>query len=219
MMDEEKILKIFKNFAGETLNIRGLIVVPVKVEPSQLKDKRLNIYFKIFNPNNVSYFLPIVEDYIYDETEDFGDYINKKIDIYLVDGTKPIYLNEELISKIQKVFNSVKTIEFVTGTPFIGYQRYVLHIRSVGVSTDDHLANDKFDIINNVKAIRAEKNGESWDPKVVANLYIKEFLSYKESYYETEEYYKQIDTILNEYPLFNDQYGHTVGYYDTNFVG
>jgi hypothetical protein len=81
------------------------------------------------------------------------------------------------------------------------------------------LANDKFDIINNVKVIKAEKNGESWDPKVVANLYIKEFLSYKESYYETEEYYKQIDTILNEYPLFNDQYGHTVGYYDTNFVG
>jgi hypothetical protein len=217
-MENNKILKIFKNFAGKRLNIQGLIVIPVKVEPNGLKNKRLNMYFNVFNPNDISYFSPIVEGYLYDETEEFGDYINEKIDVYFANYSQEgIFLNKELTSKIQKVFDSVDTIKFFTGTPFVGYQRYVLHIRSVGVSTD-YWDVDSFHILNNVKVISAEKNGEPWDPKIVSEIYIKEFLSYKEKYYETEEYYKQIDTILNGYPLFDDQYGNTAGYYDTKFV-
>ena len=217
-MENNKILKIFKNFAGKRLNIQGLIVIPVKVEPNGLKNKRLKMYFNVFKPYDISYFSPIVEGYLYDETEEFGDYINEKIDVYFANyNQEGIFLNEELTSKIQKVFDSVDTIKFFTGTPFVGYQRYVLHIRSVGVSTD-YWDVDSFHILNNVKVISAEKNGEPWDPKIVSEIYIKEFLSYKEKYYETEEYYKQIDTILNGYPLFDDQYGHTAGYYNTKFV-
>ena len=217
-MDNEKILKLFKQFAGDPLDIKGLVVMPIKVEPSLRRDNITNMYFSVKNPNNVSYFSPIVENYIYDETADFQQFVNERIDVYFVPSFKTgIYLNEELKSKIQKVFDSVKVIEFTTGTPFIGYERYKLFIESVGVSTA-YWDEETFYIINNVKAVRAEKNGDWWDPKVVVSEYVDGFLIDKESYWESENLYPQIDNILNDYPLFTDPYGNTAGYYDTKFI-
>lgn len=217
-MDNNKILNLFKQFAGDPLDVKGLVVTPVKVEPSFKRKDRTNMYFRVQNPNDVSYFSPIVENYIYNETEEFGEFINEKIDIFFVPSFKEgIYLNEELKSKIQKVFDSVKVIEFTTGTPFIGYKRYKLFIESVGVTTA-YWDNDIFYIMNNVKAVRAEKNGDWWDPKVVVSEYVDGFLIDKESYWETETLYSQIDNILNNYPLFKDPHGDTAGYYDTKFI-
>ena len=64
-MDNEKILKLFKKFAGDPLDIKGLVATPVKVEQSVLKKSRTNMYFRVQNPNDVSYFSPIVENYIF----------------------------------------------------------------------------------------------------------------------------------------------------------
>ena len=216
-MDNEKILKLFKQFAGDPLDIKGLIVTPVKVEPSFKRKDRTNMYFRVQSPNDISYFSPIVQNYIYDETEEFGDFINEKIDVFFVPSFKlGVYLNDELKSKIQKVFDSVKVIEFTTGTPFIGYERYKLFIESVGVSTA-YWDEETFYIINNVRAVRAEKNGDWWDPKVVVSEYVDGFLIDKESYWESENLYKQIDYILDDYPLFVDL-SHISGYYDTKFI-
>jgi len=218
MMDNNKILNLFKQFAGDPLDVKGLVVTPVKVEPSFKRKDRTNMYFRVQNPNDVSYFSPIVENYIYNETEEFGEFINEKIDVFFVPSFKEgIYLNEELKSKIQKVFDSVKVIEFTTGTPFIDYERYKLFIKSVGVTTA-YWDSDSFYIMNNVKAVRAEKNGDWWDPKVVVSKYLNDFLPEMESYWETETLYSQIDNILNNYPLFKDPYGNTAGYYDTKFT-
>ena len=217
-MDNEKILKLFKQFAGDPLDIKGLVVTPVKVEPSVRRNGKTNMYFRVQNPNDVSYFSPIVENYIYDETDDFGDFVNEKIDVFFVPSFKQgIYLNEELKSKIQKVFDSVKVIEFTTGTPFIGYERYKLFIESVGVSTS-YWDNESFGLYNNAKVVRAEKDGEWWDPKAVLSEYFNIFLPDKESYWETENLYPQIDNILNNYPLFKDPYNNVSGYYDTKFI-
>ena len=218
MMDEEKILKLFKQFAGDPLDIHGLVVTPVKVEPSVRRNGRTNMYFKVQNPNDVPYFSPIVENYILDETEEFGEFVNQNIDVYFVPSFQTgVYLNDELKSRIQKVFDSVKEIKFTTGTPFIGFKRYKLFIESVGVSSAfwDH---DSYYIMNNVRAVRAEKDGEWWEPKAVVGEYLNEFLPGEESYWETEQLYPQIDHILNDYPLFVDLYGHTAGYYDTKFI-
>lgn len=217
-MDNDKILNLFKQFAGDPLDIKGLITTPIKVEPSFRHKDRTNMYFRVTNPNDVSYFSPIVENYIYDETEEFGEFVNERIDVFFVPSFQTgVYLNEELKSKIQKVFDLVKVIEFTTGTPFIGYERYKLFVESIGVSSA-FWDNDSFYIINNVKVIRAKKNGEWWDPKVVTNIYTNEFLPKMESYWETENLYVQIDNILNDYPLFVDPYGNTSSYYDTKFT-
>ena len=218
MMDNEKILKLFKQFAGDPLDIKGLVATPVKVEQSVLKKSRTNMYFRVQNPNDVSYFSPIVENYIFDETDEFGGFFNKEIDVYFVPSFKlGVYLNDELKSRIQKVFDSVKVIEFTTGTPFIGYERYKLFIESVGISTG-YWDSESFYIMNNVKAVRAEKNGDWWDPKVVVSEYLNYFLPDKENYWEAENLYKQIDNILDDYPLFVDLFSNTSGYYDTKFI-
>lgn len=217
-MENEKILKLFKQFAGDPLGIKGLVATPVKVEPSVRRNGRTNMYFKVQNPNDVSYFSPIVENYIYDETGDFEKFVNKEIEVFFVPSFKQgIYLNEELKSRIQKVFNSVKEINFTLGTPFIGYERYKLFIKSVGVSTS-YWDNESFGLYNNVKVVRAEKDGEWWDPKVVVSEYLNVFLPDKESYWETENLYSQIDHIISDYPLFIDLYGNISGYYDTKFI-
>jgi hypothetical protein len=95
MMDKEKILKLFKQFAGDPLDIKGLVVTPVKVEPSFKRKDRTNMYFRVQNPNDVSYFSPIVENYIYDETGDFGNFVNKEIEVFFVPSFKlGVYLND-----------------------------------------------------------------------------------------------------------------------------
>ena len=218
MMENEKILKLFKQFAGDPLDIKGLVATPIKVDQSAFVKDKSNIYFRIKNPNDVSYFSPIVENYILDETDEFGEFFNKNIEVLFVPNFKlGVYLNDELKSRIQKVFDSVKVIEFTTGTPFIGYERYKLFIESVGVSTA-YWDEETFYIINNVKAVRAEKNGDWWDPKVVVSEYLNVFLPDKESYWEAENLYKQIDYILDDYPLFVDLFSNTSGYYDTKFI-
>ena len=221
-MDNQKMLKLFKKFAGDPLNLGGLLVTPVKVEPS-LKTFRgadlTNMYFKVTNPDDVPYFSPIVEDRIYDQTDDFEAFVNERIEVYFVPSFKTgMYINEELGSKIQKVFNSVKVIEFTTGTPFIGYKRYKLFIESVGLSIGGW-DSESYYIINNAKIKSAYKNGEPCDIKEAKDEYTEVFLPDKDSYWETENLYMEIDNILNEYPLFSDPYRNVVSYYYTKFVG
>ena len=218
MMDDEKILKLFKQFAGDPLDIHRLMVTPVKVEPWNRSSQGVNMYFRVTNPSDVSYFSPIVENYIYEETDDFSELINNRTGVHFVSSFKQgVYLNEELKSKIQKVFDSVKVIEFTTGTPFIGYERYKLFIKSVGISRG-WWDEERLHIINKVKAVRAEKNGEWWDPKVVVGEYLDVFLPSEEYWWETENLYSKIDNILNEDPLVGDPYGNVECYYDTEFI-
>lgn len=217
-MDNEKILKLFKKFAGDPLDINGLVVTPVKVEPWNRSSQGVKMYFRVTNPDDVSYFSPIVENYIYEETNDFSEFINNRISVHFVSSFKQGgYFNEELKSKIQKVFDSVKVIEFTTGTPFIGYERYKLFIESVDVTTG-YWDEEKFHIINKVKAVRAEKNGEWWNPKVVVGEYLDVFLPSEEYWWETENLYLRIDNILEENPLLRDPYGNLSYYYDTKFI-
>ena len=222
MMDNQKMLKLFKKFAGDPLNVGGLLVTPVKVEPS-FKTFRsadlTNMYFKVTNPDDVPYFSPIVEDRIYDQTDDFEAFVNERIEVYFVPSFKiGMYINEELGSKIQKVFNSVKVIEFTTGTRINGYERYKLFIESVGLSIGGW-DSESYYILNNVKIKSAYKNGEPYDITEVMDEYTEVFLPDQDSYWETEHLYLEIDPILNEYPLFSDPYRNVVSYYDTRFVG
>ena len=53
-MNIEKIFKLFKHFiGGETIDIEGLVVTPVKVEPNVRRNSRTNMYFKVQNPKGI----------------------------------------------------------------------------------------------------------------------------------------------------------------------
>ena len=217
-MDTEKLLELFKLFAGDKIDLYGLIVTPVSIEPSFKTKGQYNIFFNFENLNNVSYYTIIVENELSEDVESFESIINEKINTYLLPSIKKgLYFNNELRQKIQNVFDSVKIIKFVTGTPFIGYKRYEIHIESLGfepTAFDD----ESFYIVNNVKALKATKNGEEIDTEEAILDYQEDFLPEQETYWETENLYLEIDSILNNYPLLNDRWSHIASYYDTKFI-
>lgn len=221
-MKEEKILKLFKNFVGEEVNIFGLQCIPVGVgeygsDGSWDPNPFHPIHFKIKNPNNVSYFYAIVYEELLELLEEFTQYINIRLrpNIIWEDAQPKFYLNDETRNKIQKVFDSVRKIEFTTGNLDVGYKRYVIEISSIGFN-NKHFDLESFYIKNKVVSISATKNGENVDVNEAIYQYKDEFLPKVETYYESEEYYKKIDEIITKHPLLNADY--IVTYYDTKFI-
>jgi hypothetical protein len=219
-MNQEKILKLFKRFAGDEIDLHGLKCIPVRVG-EEIISKRHNkpyypIEFKIENPNDVPYFYSIVDEELLDIVMEFEEYINLKLTTRVLWGEQPnFYLNDKTRDQIQKVFDSVREIKFTTGTPFIGYKRWEIQIESVGLKSK-HFNDDVYYIENTVVPLSAILNGENIDVNEAINEYIDEFLPTKETYYESEEYYEEIDEIITKYPLLNADYVAT--YYDTKFI-
>ena len=219
-MNQEKILKLFKRFAGNEIDLHGLKCIPVRLGEEIISKKHNKPYypieFKIENPNDVPYFYPIVEDDLLDILMEFEEYVNLKLTTKVLWDKQPkFYLNDETKNKIQKVFDSVRKIEFTTGTPFIGYEKWEIQIESVGLKTK-HFDEDSYYIDNTVVPLSATKNGENVDVNEAINEYIDDFLPHVETYYETEGYYKGVDQVINQYPLLDANY--VASYYDTKFI-
>ena len=218
-MDQEKILKLFKRFVGNEINLHGLKCIPVIVGEkivSNFFKPSYPIGFKIENPNDVSYYWAIVDDELLDILTEFEDYVGIKLDTHILWDEQPkFYLNEKVKNQIQNVFDSVREIKFTTGTPFIGYKRWIIQIESIGLKTR-HYDPESYYIDNTVVAISATKNDENVDVNEAINTYIDEFLPRAEIYYETEEYYQDIDQVIVQYPLLSANYVAT--YYDTKFI-
>jgi len=220
MMDRVKLLKLFKRFAGDEIDLHGLKCIPVRVGEEIISKNHNKPYypieFKIENPNKVSYFYSIVEEELMDIVQEFGEYVTYKFTPEVSwNDTPKFYLNNETKNKIQKVFDSVREIKFTTGTPFVGYKRYVINIESVGMRLGWEDA-ETYYIDNKVKLISATLNGEKTDVVDVIEEYIDNYLYFKETYYETEEYYLDIDSILNQEPLLKADWIAT--YYNTKFI-
>jgi len=220
MMDRVKLLKLFKRFAGDEIDLHGLKCIPVRVGEEIISKNHNKPYypieFKIENPNKVSYFYSIVEEELMDIVQEFGEYVTYKFTPEVSwNDTPKFYLNNETKNKIEEVFDSVREIKFTTGTPFVGYKRYVINIESVGMRLGWEDA-ETYYIDNKVKLISATLNGEKTDVVDVIEEYIDNYLYFKETYYETEKYYVNIDTILNQEPLLKADWIAT--YYNTKFI-
>jgi len=219
-VQESTILKLFKQFTGNIVNLHGLKCVPIGIGEKIVSKRHANPYypieFKIENPNDVPYFYAIVEEELLDIAMGFEEYVNLKLTTKILWDEQPkFYLNKKTKNEIQKVFDSVREIKFTTGTPFIGYKRWEIQIESIGLKTNNF--DDDAYYINNLAApISATLNGENVDVNESINEYIDEFLPSKETYYETEEYYRSVDGIITKYPLLNVDYVAT--YYDTKFI-
>jgi hypothetical protein len=219
-VQESTLLKLFKQFAGNVINLHGLKCVPIGIGEKIVSKRYANPYypieFKIENPNDVPYFYAIVEEELLDIAMGFEEYVNLKLTTKILWGEQPkFYLNEKTKNEIQKVFNSVREIKFTTGTPFIGYKRWEIQIESIGLK-NINFDDDAYYINNVATPISATLNGENVDVNEAINEYIDEFLPSKETYYETEEYYRSVDGIITKHPLLNVDYVAT--YYDTRFI-
>ena len=217
-MNQEKILKLFKNFAGDEIDLYGLKCIPVKVGQETKKNNKsfYPIQFVIKNPNKVSYYYSIIQELLDDIVIEYGQFVSYEFFVEVMWNDLPkFYLSNKTRNKIQKVFDSVRKIEFTTGTPFIGYNKYVINIESVGMKLyiED---SETYYIDNKVEPISATLNGEKTDVGDAVEEYIDNYLYNKETYYETEKYYVGIDTILNQEPLLKADWIAT--YYNNKFI-
>jgi len=218
-MEQEKILKLFKQFAGDVIDIHGLKLNPTAIGKRTRRLGKLEIqnvmYFNISNPNQLSYFTPLVEEELNDVLGSFEGYINEKIFIKFNDDVKKgLVLNNKTIKEIKQVFDELPFISFQV---WVGQSNdptnYRIYGKNIGITTnwDD----DEFSINNSFKPTKATCDGEVIDIKDAIEYY-DDFLQGVETYWESENHYSKIDSIITKYPLLNADWIAT--YYNTKLI-
>jgi hypothetical protein len=223
-MNIEKILKLFKHFiGGDTIDVEGLKLMPTTIEKGEIgrQQNEYIVNFELSNPNDISYFTPIVKDELTIIADEFKEYTNQRLYIGLYNNVKRgLYLNEELKNKIQKVFDDLPYISFMMSM-HVATSRYVVPVeyKIYGVSEGItyNWEEDNYWIRNNFKPLKATRDGEFVDIGGVIDEYMN-FLENKEIYWETDNLYSKIDSIIvtQKYPLLSQDYVAT--YYDTRFI-
>ena len=202
-MEPTQVKQLFINLFGKKLDIYGLYVALSNVEFIETS----NVYefdFNIINPYDVSYYIIPVEWEIQNFIDEFTNYVDVKINFNVFLNTKQgeLYFNKEKIKEIENAFKKVDTIKFTTGTPFVGYKRYELKIKSVGLKK--YFFDNQIQLDNIVKVLSATKNGEIIDVDDAINEYFESFLPNEDTYWESENLYLHLDEILSSIPSLKD---------------
>ena len=198
-MEPTQVKQLFIDLFGKKIDVYGLSVVLSNVEFIET----LNIYefnFNIINPYNVSYYITPVEWGIQELIDEFINYVDVRINsnIFLNTKQSELYFNQEKTKEIENAFKQVDTIKFTTGTPFIGYNRYEIKIKSFGYKKG--FAHEQIWLENVIKPISATKNGDPCDIDEVIIQYYDEFLPAVETYWESEHIYQHLDQVLSSIP-------------------
>jgi hypothetical protein len=214
-MDTEEVKELFKQFYDQTINLYGLVIFLDNIE--MLKDKTYDFNFTLSNPNDVSYYDVVITEELIPIVDEFCNYLNIAGHPHLIGLSKRLYLSKELKNKIEYVFKKVKFLEFDSTykTPYNkeverNFKIYIDHVK-----VDINYNYDSILINNVVKPTYATLNGGHCDVKNALYAY-NDFLSDKETYYETEKYYIEIDSIISDNPLVSDHY--VAQYYHTVFI-
>ena len=201
-MEESQAKQLFIDLFGKEFKIYGLLVKLVNVHYGEVKNSNKTYYFsfEITNSNDVSYYYLPFKWEIDDMLTDFSKYVDVKTksEVYFDTNQGDLYFNKEKTKEIERSFKKVDTIKFTTGTPFIGYNRYELKIKSFGYKKGYSYENIWLE--NIVKPISATKNGEPCDIDEVISQYFEEFLPSKETYWESEHLYQDLDQVLSSIP-------------------
>lgn len=212
-MEQEKIVKLFKKFAGDVIDLHGLKLTLTSVGKRVKKTEEQDVmYFDMSNPNKLSYFTMIVADDLNDIVDSFEGYINQNFYIEFNDNVKEgIFLNSKFLKEIKKVFDDLPFIYFQVQSSK-GPIDYRIYGKNVDITTN--WEPDMFSINNIFKPTKATCDGEVADIKEVLGYY-DDFLQGVETYWESETMYNEIDSIITKYPLLNADWVAT--YYDTKF--
>lgn len=197
-MEPNKLLNLFKTFIGsDFVEIEGLYLIPERF----LKDGR-TIKFSIQNPNNISYYLGIVTEYLNDILFDFEKFTNFNLKYHIDTNYPKLYFSEELKNKIQSYLDTKKRLRL------IGSSRVAVTIdgKSLGFWTESE--SDRLFIWNEFEP----NSGVAYDlmsKEVISedlNECINQYLQIIESdsaYLESDEVYQGMDSILEDYPLIS----------------
>jgi hypothetical protein len=219
-MDSDLIKKIFNDYYGKDFDLYGLKFSLFDIHDKTDYGKGHHFSFNFENPNDVSYHYSIIEEHLMVIVDEFSKYLSIedfKVSVVFKDDQPKFYLNNELRNKIQKVFDGINYIQFGV---WIGSDRKHSLYRIYGESTGIKLYwdSDAYMIDNKFKPTRATLDGEEIEIDYVLREY-EWFLQDRETYWETENIYSKVDSIILEskYPfLVMDGYA---SYFNTKFVG
>jgi len=213
-METNLIKKIFNDYYGKDFDLYGLKVSLFDI----YNGPKLDFRFIFKNSNDVSYYDSIIEEHLLEIVEEFSNYLSIdrfKSTLLTNKEQKEFYLNNEIKGKIQKVFDKINHIEFSVNESYNVKSKYKIYGESTGMKL--HWGEDNFTIDNKFKPTHATLDDEETDISQAISMY-NLFLEGKETYWETENIYSKVDSIILEsrYPLLvMDGYA---SYFDTKFV-
>jgi hypothetical protein len=197
-MEKNKIFNLFKSFIGsDVIDIEGLYLKPERI----LKDGQ-TIEFSIKNPDDLSYYIGIVVEYLDDILFDFSKFTNFKFNYHIDTNYPELYLNETLKNDIQTYLNSKKRLRL------IGSNRIAVTIdgKSLGFWTE--FDSDRIFIWNDFEPNSGvvydlmSKEVISEDLHECIDQYLK-IIESDSAYLESDEVYQGLDLILDDYPLIS----------------
>ena len=218
-MDSDLIKKIFNDYYGKDFDLYGLkfSLFDIHDKTDYGKGRHFNFIFE--NPNDVSYYNSIIEEHLITLVEEFSKYLSIEsfnVSVIFREDQPKFYLNSELRNKIQKVFDEINFIEFKV---WVGSDNepsiYRIYGESKGIK--QYWFADAYMIDNKFKPTSATLDGEEIEIDYAVREY-EWFLQDRETYWETENFYSKVDSIILEstYPfLVMDGYA---SYYNTKFV-
>ena len=227
-MDSDLIKKIFNDYYGKDFDLYGLKIS--LIEYIDKTDYGTGNHFSHFNfnfenTNDVSYHYSIIEEHLTVIVDEFSKYLSIesfRVSVVFRYDQPKFYLNNELRNKIQKVFDGINFIEFGV---WVGSDSnpslYRIYGKSTGIKlywdSDAYMIDNKFKPTRATLSTRATLDGEEIEIDYVLREY-EWFLQDRETYWETENIYSKVDSIILEskYPfLVMDGYA---SYYNTKFV-
>ena len=200
-MEKNKIFNLFKTFIGsDVIDIEGLYLKPERI----LKDGQ-TIEFSIENPDNLSYFMGFVAEYLDDILFDFSKFTNFRLEYHIDTNYPELYLNETLKNDIQTYLNNKKILRLE------GKNGLIVKIKgnSFGFSTE--YDNDRIFIWNDFEAKSGIIYNEQYEDIISEDLSecIDKYLQIIEStssYLESDQVYQGLDSILEQYPLISSDW-------------
>lgn len=184
-MTNEKIVEFYIKFLKGSLDINGVKIIPYKMDSDGI------MYFKVDNPDDVSYSEMSLKGWITESLDKFYNFIGIERDPLKSEILgKSYYMNDELTNKLHDFFKSVNQLFFYN---------YNIEVEHLGLSFN-FIGDNSFLIENYVKPIKASiklTNGKF--KKIDLNSAVERYKEMQRhgKYDETEENYLQIDTILD----------------------
>ena len=203
-MDKSQLYWIFLEFiGGDSIEIKGLYLKPERI----LRDG-ITIEFSINNPNDTSFYLGVVNEYLDDILFDFSKFVNHRFKYHIDTNYPKLYFNKTLKNDIKKVLQSITTLrlsqDLVTETMIVEIKG-----NSVGFNTEydqDHII-----IWNEFDAKLGKSYYETTNTTITTDL--KESIEYylgiiegNSTYYESDAVYQELDRVLEEYPLISTEW-------------
>jgi len=200
-MEKTKIFNLFKSFIGSDLiNIEGLYLKPERI----LKDGH-TIEFSIGNPNDLSYYIGNVVEYLDDILFDFSKFTNFKFNYHIDTNYPMLYLNETLKNDIQTYLNSKKILRLE------GKNGLIVKIKgnSLGFWLEYHF--EQIFLWNDFEAKSGIIYNEQYEDIISEDLNesIDKYLQIIEStsaYLESDEVYQGLDSILEQHSLISSNW-------------